>query len=342
MLALVTTHKIKSANREGTMKGRLLFTGLLGLLTTFSAVGSAAAQADYPAKPLTMIVPFPAGGRTDVVGRIIAQELSSVIGKPIAVINKPGASSVLGAREVADAPKDGYTLGFFSTSAVTSQYTVPTPISLSNFDLVAIVNTDPAAIAVQYDSPWKTLKDFVADAKAQPGKFRMGMIPGASAQIFASGFANAADVKIIMVPFKGDADGAIALAGGHIDIHVAVPVSYKALEAGKKVRVLATAAPSRSPASPDMPTFKENGVDLVIAAFHGVYVPKGTPAEIQNKLADALEKVMKSASLEKNMDNAGAGVTFFRGAEAKSYLAKQDETYRAVIDKLGLALQRPK
>jgi tripartite-type tricarboxylate transporter receptor subunit TctC len=324
------------------MNIRLICTGIVGGLLALGAVAPAAAQQDYPVKSLTMIVPFPAGGRTDVIGRIVAQELSTEIGKPIAVVNKPGASSVLGAREVSEAPKDGYTIGFFSTSAVTSQYTVPTPISLSNFELVAIVNTDPAAIAVQYDSPWKTLKDFVADAKSHPGKFRMGMIPGASAQIFAAGFADAAGVKMIMVPFKGDADGAIALAGGHIDIHVAVPVSYKSLEAGKKVRVLAVADPSRSALHPDIPTFKENGVDLVIAAFHGIYMPRGTPANVQKKLADAIEKAMKSAELQKNMGNVGAGVTFLRGEEAKAYLAKQDATYRAVIDKLGLAVPHAK
>jgi tripartite-type tricarboxylate transporter receptor subunit TctC len=300
----------------------------------------ATAESQYPDKPLTMIVPFPAGGRTDVVGRIVAQELSTVLGKPIAVVNKPGASSVLGAREVADSSPDGYTIGFFSTSAVTSQYTVPTPISLSNFDLVAIVNTDPAALAVQYGSPWKTLKEFVADAKAHPGKFRIGMIPGASAQIFAAGFADAADIKMIMVPFKGDADGAIALAGGHIDVHMAVPVSYKSLQAGKKVRVLAVADNARSPLYGNTPTFKENGVDLVIAAFHGIYVPKGTPADIQKKLADAAEKAIQAPALQRNMDNVGAGVAFYRGADAKAFLAKQDETYRTIIDKLGLRVSK--
>ena len=324
------------------MKGRLISIGLLGIFASLVASAPATAQSQYPSKPLTMIVPFPAGGRTDVVGRIVAQQLSSVIGKPIAVVNKPGASSVLGAREVASAPPDGYTIGFFSTSAVTSQYTVPTPISLSNFDLVAIVNTDPAALAVQYNAPWKTLKDFIIDAKANPGKFRMGMIPGASAQIFAAGFANAAGVNLIMVPFKGDSDGAIALAGGHIDVHVAVPVSYKSLEAGKKVRVLAVADTARSPLYGNLPTFKDSGVDLVIAAFHGIYVPKGTPAEIQNKLADAIEKAMKSQELQKNMDNVGAGVAFIRGADAKTYLAKQDETYRTIIDKLGLRVPEAK
>jgi len=322
------------------MKRRFSWLILAGIFASLPGLFPASAQ--YPTKPLTMIVPFPAGGRTDVVGRIVAQELSTVIGKPIAVVNKPGASSVLGAREVADAPADGYTIGFFSTSAVTSQYTVPTPISLSNFDLVAIVNTDPAAVAVQYGAPWKTLRDFVADAKANPGKFRIGMIPGASAQIFAAGFANAADIKMIMVPFKGDADGAIALAGGHIDAHVAVPVSYKSLEAGKKVRVLAVADTAKSPLYGNLPTFRDNGVDLVIAAFHGIYVPKGTPADVQKTLADTVEKTMKSPELQKNMDNVGAGVAFYRGEEAKMFLAKQDETYRTIIDKLGLRVSQTK
>src|SRR5215510_13240572 len=318
------------------MKTFHVFAGILGALASLAAQLPAVAQGDYPNKPLTMIVPFPAGGRTDLVGRIVAQELTKQIGRPVAVVNKPGASSVLGAREVAESSPDGYTLGFFSTSAVTSQYTVPTPISLSEFQLVAIVNTDPAALAVQWSAPWKSLSELVTDARTKPDKLRMGMIPGASAQIFAAGFENAAGVKMIMVPFKGDADGAIALAGGHIDVHMAVPVSYKTLVDAKKVRMLAVADNARSALYNNLPTFRENGVDLVIGAFHGVYVPKGTPQDVIDKLADALQKTMQSKEVQANMDNAGAGVAFLRDDSAKTYLAKQDETYRGIIDKLGL------
>ena len=135
------------------MKRFYVFAGILSVLALLAGQLPAAAQADYPNKALTMIVPFHAGGRTDLIGRIVAQELTKHIGRPVAVVNKPGASSVLGAREVAESPPDGHTLGFFSTSAVTSQYTVPTPISLSHFGLVAIVNTDPAAVAVQMARP---------------------------------------------------------------------------------------------------------------------------------------------------------------------------------------------
>jgi tripartite-type tricarboxylate transporter receptor subunit TctC len=324
------------------MKLRVLIPAfVLGIAAVLVNEGFAQST-DYPVKPVTMIVPFPAGGRTDVIGRIVAQELSKKLGKPVAVVNKPGASSVLGAREVADATADGYTIGFFSTSAVTSQYTVPTPISLSSFQLAAIVNTDPAAIAVQWFAPWKSLSELVEDARKQPGKLRLGMIPGASAQIFAAGFENAAGVKMIMVPFKGDSDGAVALAGGHIDVHVAVPVSYKTLMEAKKVRILAVADSARSPLYNNLPTFVENGVDLVIGAFHGVFVPKGTPQPVINRLAGVVGEAMKSKEVQANMENVGAGIVFLRGEEAAAFLAKQDATYRGIIDRLGLSANAAK
>jgi len=213
---------------------------------------------------------------------------------------------------------------------------LPTPLSLDEFELVAIVNADPAALAVQAAAPWQTLKDLVEDARRRPDQLRIGMIPGASAQIFAAGFARAAGVKLINVPFKGDSDGAVALAGGHIEAHVAVPVSYKSLIAAKKVRILAVAAEKSSPLYGNVPTFRDNDVDLDIAAFHGVYVPKGTPQPIVARLAQALQQTMATPELVDTLHDIGAGVEFLQGADAKAYLARQDATYRAIIDDLGL------
>ena len=315
---------------------KIMRSSTLAVVACLLADASPAPAQDYPNKPLTMIVPFSAGGRTDVIGRIVGQHLPKHLGKPVAVVNKAGASSVLGSQEVANSRPDGYTLGFFSTSAVTAQYTVPTPINLKDFELVAIVNTDPAALAVQELASWRTLKDLVEHTRQNPDRLRIGMIPGASAQIFAAGFARAANVKMIDVPFKGDAEGAIALAGGHIEAHVAVPVSYKSLIDAKKVRILAVAAELKSPLYGNLATFRENGVDLVIGAFHGVYVPKGTPSAVVGKLADALEKTMTAPELLDGMKDMGAGVVFLRGDAAKDYLAKQDNTYRTIIENLGL------
>ena len=284
------------------MKMRHIVRGFLFGLAAMLVGGTVAAQSDYPSKALTMIVPFPAGGRTDLIGRVVAQELATKLGQPVVVINKPGASGVLGERKVAESAADGYTIGLFSSSAVTSEYTVPMPISFSEFRLVAIVNTDPAAVAVQWSAPWKSLKELVNDARNKPGKLLLGMIPGASAQIFAAGLTNSAGITMLMVPFKGDSDGAAALAGGFIDAHVAVPVSYKSLEDAKKVRILAVADAARSTLYGNLPTFRENGVDLVIGAFHGVFVPKGTPQAIIDRLANALDETMRSEAVRTKHD----------------------------------------
>ena len=315
---------------------RILAIGISLCLLFVPCKKAASAEADYPTKPISLIVPFSAGGRTDLIGRLTAKYLSMYLGETVVVINRPGAGSVLGANEVAHSAPDGYTVGFFSTSSVTAQYTLPTPTSLTDYELVAIINTDPAAVAVQAAAPWKTLRDLVADVRKQPNRYRIGMIPGASAQIFAAGLSRAANIKMIDVPFKGDTEGAVALAGNHIEIHVAVPVSYKSLVAAKKVRILAVASASSSPLYDNIPTFRDSGVDLVISAFHGIFVPKGTPAAIIEKLADALEKTASTQGFIDGMRDAGAGIEFIKGQEAQQFLTQQDTTYRNIIDELGL------
>lgn len=297
---------------------------------------SGAAFAAYPEKPITMIVPFPPGGRTDLMARLFAQHLPKHIRQSVIVVNKPGAGGVLGAKEVASAPADGYTLGMFSSAVATAQYTVPTPTDLADYVALAVVNIDPMALAVKYEAPWKTLAELVAYTHANPGKLRVGMIPGASAQMFAGAFSKMANAKIIYVPFKGDSDGVAALAGGHIDAHVAVPVSYKALAEAKKIRILGVAAPQRSALYDDIQTFRENGVDLVIGSFHIVFAPKGTPGEVQTALGQAIAKTMQEPELAKQMAAANLGYAYLDQKETARFLAQQDELYRRLIDELGM------
>jgi len=295
-----------------------------------------AESASYPTKPVTFIVPFPVGGRTDLTARIVAQHLEKHLGKPVVVVNKPGAGGVVGAKEVSSAPPDGHTLGFFSSGVVTAQYTVPTPTDLKDYEPVSVVNFDPAALAIQEKSSWNTLVELVAYGKKNPGKIRIGMIPGASAQIFAGGFAKAAGIQVTNVPFKGDADGALALAGGHIEAHVAVPVSYKALVDAKKVRILGIAAEKRSDLYKDIPTFRENGVDLVIGSFHAVFAPKGTPGEAITILEAALEKTMKEKEVNDQMMKSGLGLVYLNRRDGAAFIAQQDATYKALIQELGM------
>lgn len=305
-------------------------------LATAGLLAAGAWAAAYPTKPVTFIVPFPPGGRTDLTARLVAQHLERHLGAPAAIVNKAGAGGVLGAKEVSQARPDGYTLGFFSTAVVTAQYTVPTPTDLKDYEVVSVVNVDPAALAVQEKGPWKTLAELIDYGKKNPGKIRLGMIPGASAQVFAGGFARGARIQVTYVPFKGDAPGAVALAGGHIDAHVAVPVSYKSLVDAQKVRIVGVAADKRSPLYPDIPTWKEQGVDAVIASFHAVFAPKGTPAAVLASVEAALDKTMKEPEVQDQMAKVGLGVVYLNRQDAAAFLAQQDATYRALIEELGM------
>lgn len=308
----------------------------LALASALGPLGPAPEAASYPSKPVTFVVPFPPGGRTDLTARVVAQHLERHLGSPVAVVNKAGAGGVLGAKEVSLARPDGYLLGFFSTAVVTAQYTVPTPTDLKDYEAVSVVNVDPAALAVGEKSPWKTLAALVDHGRKNPGKIRIGMIPGASAHVFAGGFAKAAGIQVTSVPFKGDADGAVALAGGHIEAHVAVPVSYKSLVEARKVRVLGVAAEKRSALYRDIPTWKENGVDLVITSFHGVFAPKGTPREVLATLETALEKTMREKEVNDQMTAAGLGVLYLGRQDAAAFIGHQDAIYRGLIQDLGM------
>lgn len=293
-------------------------------------------SAAYPEDAVTVVVPFPAGGRTDLTARSVAEALEKHLGVPVAVINKAGAGGVVGAKYVANAKPDGYTIGIFSSAVISAQYTVETGTDLSEYKVAGLIEISPAAIAIKYDAPWSSLEELVASAKENPNELTIGMIPGASAQVFAGGFVDAAGVEMNMVPFKGDAPGVNALAGGHIDVHVAVPASYKALSDSKKIRMLAVAAQERLPQLPDTPTFKEQGVGLVIGSFHAAFLPKDTPDEVVAVVEAALEKAMQEPSVIERMENVGLGPTYRDRQGAKTFLSGHDETYRRLITKLGM------
>lgn len=310
----------------------LLFLVVVALA---SMANHAFAQA-YPSKPVTLIVPWPAGGRTDLAARIVVQSLQKHLGQPVVVVNKPGAGGVLGAKEVARTAPDGYTLGFFSSGVVSTQYTVPTPTDLADYAAIGVVNVDPAALAVKYDAPWKTLAELGDYGRKRDSKLRIGMAPGASTHIFAAGFVKAARVQAVYVPFKGEADTVAALAGGHIDVQLAVPASFKALAEAHKVRILGVASEARSALYSGIPTFKENGVDLVTGSFHAVFAPRATPPEVLSTLAGALERTMNEKVVIDQMTRAELGVLYLNQGDTAAYIKQQDAIYKTIIQDLGI------
>jgi tripartite-type tricarboxylate transporter receptor subunit TctC len=283
-----------------------------------------------------MVVPYPPGGRTDLVGRAVAQYLKAELDQPIIVVNRPGASGVLGANEVAGAAPDGYTLGLFSTGFLTAQYTVPTPTDPSKYQFIALINTDPAAIAVPEARGWQTLPDFLKYARANPGKLRVGIDAGSSAQIFAVAFAEKAGLHVIYVPFRGGGERTVALAGGHIDVDFDIVAPMLAMWKAKKLRVLGIAAERRVEDYPDIPTMAEGGVDLSISSWHGVFAPRGTPPAVVAKIDGALARVAANPEFQARMRNLLLGVRYLDTAQFRAFFTEADKVNLAMIQKLGL------
>lgn len=314
--------------------------GLVSLLFLIVALNqgvfSAMAANPYPSKAITLIVPYSPGGRTDLTGRIVSEHLKTHLNVPVVIKNVPGASSVSGSKEVANSNPDGYTLGFFSTGFLTSQYTVTTPNDIREFELIGLINMDPAAIVVSTKSEWKTLKELVEYAKSNPGKVRSGINTGAATHIFEAAFAKAAGITFKSVPFTGGGERVPALLGGHIDCDFEVVAPFRSLAEAGKVRILGIAADERDALYPNIPTMKEGGVNLVISNWHGVFAPKGTPAEIIRVVEAALGKTARDPEFVKLMKESVLGIKYLNQAEFKAFFAQQDPIFKKTIQDLGL------
>ena len=306
------------------------------VLALLAALAIPAFAQAYPSKAVNFIVPFPPGGRTDLTARAVGQFLKDEFRQPVVIVNKPGASGVLGAREVSAAAPDGYTLGFFSTGFLTTQYTVPTPTDVRDYELVALINYDPAAIAASSARGWKTISQVLAAAKPRPGSLRVGINPGSSAHIFAAAFCGAAGLEPIYVPFKGGSERAAAIAGGHIDLDFDIVAAMKPMRDAGKLVILGIAAENRVPLYPELATMREQGVDLVIHSWHGVFAPKGTPAPVIALIEAGLDRVSRNPGFLKQMDAALLGVRFLNRAAFSRFFHDQDAQIKPLIQKLGL------
>src|SRR5689334_1144509 len=326
-------------HRPSSKAAPVIVPGLV-LLALLAPATQSRAQ-DYPTKTITLVVPYPPGGRTDLCGRAVAEFLKAELGQTVVVVNKPGASGVLGAREVSGAAPDGYTLGIFSTGFMTAQYTVPTPTKVADYELVSLINMDPAVVAVPEVRGWKTQADFVKFAKDNPGKLRVGIDAGSSAQIFAAAFVEKAGIKVIEVPFRGGGERTVALAGAHIDADFDILAPLKTMREAKKVRVLGIAADKRVAEYADIPTMKEGGVDLQISSWHGIFAPKGTPPKVIARVNAALAKVAANPQFQKKMNDLLLGVHYLDTPQFKAFFAQSDKLTLDLIRKLGLQVSGP-
>jgi len=310
----------------------LLITGGLLSSTTTSVVA-----ADYPAKPLTLIVPWSPGGSGDMTCRILGAQMQKELGKPVVVKNMPGAGSMVGARALADAEADGYTLGFLGISAAIAQYTSVSPVMMDEYKPVGGIINPELVLLVNANSPWKTFEEFLSYAKANPGKIKNANAgAGVIDHLYSSKFGKVAGVEFTQVPYKGWGPSLAALAGGHVDsMFVAIGPAKALIKAGK-IRPLAIASAQRHPAYPDIPTMKEGGVDIVMDFWEAIVVPANTPDEIVAVLDKAIAAAFADEKVQKKIKDSGLDLAYMPNKEFVDFRAKADVQVKEMVEAAGL------
>ncbi|HEX2829312.1 MAG TPA: tripartite tricarboxylate transporter substrate binding protein [Burkholderiales bacterium] len=281
----------------------------------FTAVPAAyAAQSDYPNRPVRMIVPFAPGGASDHVARIIQPRMVELLGQPVVVENRAGAAGNIGVELAARASPDGYTflLGNVGTMAINPNMFPTFPVKALR-DLIGITEVVdvPGSLVVHPSLPVKTTKELIAYLKANPGKLNYGTPgPGSANRLETEIFQIMTATKMVHVPYKGGAGPAMTgLVSGEVQVAFVTFSSSITFAKSGRLRMLGVVAPDRVPAMPEVPTMKEQGFPtMTVGSWQGVFVPKGTPQNVQKKLFDVSQETMKNAEVQKRLADGGINV----------------------------------
>lgn len=300
------------------------------------------AWAAYPERPVTIIVPWAAGGGTDATARIIGSLLEKELGHPVNVVNRTGGSGVVGHEAIAAAAPDGYTLGLATVEIGMLHWQGLTQRDYKDYTPIALMNLDPAGVQVRADAPYKTVNDLLEDIKKNPGKFKAsGTGQGGIWHLAIAGMLDSLNIDpstVRWVPSQGAAPGLQDLVAGGVEVvPCSLPEARSLIEAGR-VKSIAVMNSERNPAFPDVPTLAEQtGSQWAIGAWRGIVGPKGMPADVTKRLAEALDKIYKSKEYNDFMSQRGFGVKFAAGEEFLAFWKKSDEDLGAVMKKVGLA-----
>lgn len=284
----------------------------------------------FPSRPVELVVGFAPGGGTDVTARTFAGYLSTELGSQVIVLNKPGASGEIALAGVARAKPDGYTLGVTNMPGlVTLPIERQTKFQLSDFDYVANLVSDPSAFSVQPDSPIKTLKDLVEAAKKDPGGVTFGSTGiGTDDHLCLVLFEQATGVKLNHVPFQGAGPMRTAVLGGQVTVaglNVGEVAPFQT-----QLRMIAQGGATRSRFAPDVPTFKEQGVNVEMGSERGIVAPKGLPVDVMAKLSEATAKIMKNPEFLAKIESQYTQEDYLPGPQWRERLAVADAKFRAL------------
>jgi tripartite-type tricarboxylate transporter receptor subunit TctC len=296
----------------------------------------------YPTRPVTLIVPWGAGGGTDATARIIASLLEKDLGQPVTVVNRTGGSGVVGHSAIAAATPDGYTIGMATVEIGMMHWIGLTELTGASYTPLGLVNADPAGIQVKAESPYKSVTELLAAIKANPGKMKAsGTGQGGIWHLAIAGLLRDQKIDpaaVPWVPSNGAAPGLQDMVAGGVDIApVSLPEARSLIDAGK-IRSLAIMSDKPSALYPNIPTLKSvTGSDWTMAAWRGIVAPKGIPAEARDRISTALQKITAGKEYNDFMAKQGYGVTYAGPDDFARFMAKSDSELGATMKAVGIA-----
>jgi tripartite-type tricarboxylate transporter receptor subunit TctC len=299
-------------------------------------------RAEYPERPITIIVPWGAGGGTDATGRILATLLEQELGVPVSVVNRTGGSGVVGHSAIATAEPDGYTLGVVTVEIGMMHWQGLTELTYEDYTPLALYNADPAGLQVRVDAEWQSAQEVLDAVKAEPGAYKSsGTGQGGIWHLALAGMLQEAGIApdaAPWVPSQGAAPGLQDLVAGGVDIVTcSVPEAQALLEAGR-VKSLAVMSEERNPTFPDVPTLKEaTGLDWTVAAWRGIAGPAGMPQEVADKLVPLLQEIWEGQEFRDFMAQRGFGLVWGGPEEFRDYMAESNESLGSVMKAVGIA-----
>jgi tripartite-type tricarboxylate transporter receptor subunit TctC len=303
-----------------------------------AAVFSAAAAAAYPERPVTLVVPFPPGGATDVIARIVAKDLGQRLGQPVIVENKAGAGTVIGAGFVAQSPADGYTLLISSNTTFTVNPALRAKLPYDpqkSFESVGMLGTSPLVLLANPAVPARSVKDVIALAKAKPGKLAYGSFgAGTTSHIAGEMFKLAAGIDLLHVAYKGSAPAMTDLIAGQVQFTFDTNVAALPMLQAGKVKAIAVTSAKRSPSMPDVPTIAESGYPgFEMVPWITIVAPRGLPQPVQKTLGKALADTMTDAAVRGSLEKAGLDVAHQAGSVYDQRVAQELPLLRAYVYK---------
>jgi len=291
----------------------------------------------FPAKEVTIVVPYSPGGASDTVTRIIAKNTESALGVPVIVTNKTGASGSIGMDYVRKSTPDGYTISYMPVESTMVSALGYTDLAPADFDFVAGAMTLSAALTVRADAPWDSVEEFLAYAKANPGKLNIGNSgTGSIWHIAAASIEESQGVQFNHVPFEGAAPAIAALLGGHIEALTVSDAEVLPNVKNGDFKVLAVMGNERSATLSEVPTLKELGIDVAVFGWGGFAVPKGTPDDVKAILGAAFKVGIGSADFAQLCKERGFTQKYMTGKEIQEFAQEQYEYYSKLIPKLGI------